>query len=369
MNAQTPNSPPLSPTEWSDPPANKRLVKFSVALVLAFLASAALAGGLTPDTALAVLINLSLALSLPGTQAAVASAQLLVLFLGCMVLFMSFATFASYTRSLSVAVLGAAGIGISTSIFANPVAGVTTALLLLLPLLLLDRLDRVLDYKNLLWLTTLLFLAVLLGSLSWSVYNASGALSVDALRQTLLQACDDYARYYEQMTDMLIAAGMETVVSSMPFYAREGAVSLVLNYRAALLPMIAMVNAFWFVTWYRRANGRQRPRIGLVMEGFALSRTGAVCYLLCSGLSIFGTDLLSLAGTQLMMVLSLPFSIQGINTLRRNMAVYGRGIPFFLLLALVLFAPPVSLLLFLAVCGVFDALMPKTFPSIRPPRQ
>ena len=134
MNAQTPNSPPLSPTEWSDPPANKRLVKFSVALVLAFLASAALAGGLTPDTALAVLINLSLALSLPGTQAAVASAQLLVLFLGCMVLFMSFATFASYTRSLSVAVLGAAGIGISTSIFANPVAGVTTALLLLLPL-------------------------------------------------------------------------------------------------------------------------------------------------------------------------------------------------------------------------------------------
>ena len=42
---------------------------------------------------------------------------------------------------------------------------------------------------------------------------------------------------------------------------------------------------------------------------------------------------------------------------------------FFLLLALVLFAPPVSLLLFLAVCGVFDALMPKTFPSIRPPRQ
>ena len=40
-----------------------------------------------------------------------------------------------------------------------------------------------------------------------------------------------------------------------------------------------------------------------------------------------------------------------------------------LLLALVLFAPPVSLLLFLAVCGVFDALMPKTFPSIRPPRQ
>ena len=221
MNAQTPNSPPLSPTEWSAPPANKRLVKFSVALVLAFLASAALAGGLTPDTALAVLINLSLALSLPGTQAAVASAQLLVLFLGCMVLFMSFATFASYTRSLSVAVLGAAGIGISTSIFANPVAGVTTALLLLLPLLLLDRLDRVLDYKNLLWLTTLLFLAVLLGSLSWSVYNASGALSVDALRQTLLQACDDYARYYEQMTDMLIAAGMETVVSSMPFYARE----------------------------------------------------------------------------------------------------------------------------------------------------
>ena len=162
MNAQTPNSPPLSSTEWSDPPANKRLVKFSVALVLAFLASAALAGGLTPDTALAVLINLSLALSLPGTQAAVASAQLLVLFLGCMVLFMSFATFASYTRSLSVAVLGAAGIGISTSIFANPVAGVTTALLLLLPLLLLDRLDRVLDYKNLLWLTTLLFLAVLL---------------------------------------------------------------------------------------------------------------------------------------------------------------------------------------------------------------
>ena len=39
------------------------------------------------------------------------------------------------------------------------------------------------------------------------------------------------------------------------------------------------------------------------------------------------------------------------------------------MLALVLFAPPVSLLLFLAVCGVFDALMPKTFPSIRPPRQ
>ena len=35
----------------------------------------------------------------------------------------------------------------------------------------------------------------------------------------------------------------------------------------------------------------KRPRIGLVMEGFALSRTGAVCYLLCSGLSIFGTDL------------------------------------------------------------------------------
>ena len=350
MNAQTPNPSPLSPGEWSDPPANKRLIKFSVALVLAFLASAALAGGLTPDTALAVLINLSLTLSLPGTQAAVASAQLLVLFLGTMVLFMSFATFASYTRSLSVAVIGAAGIGISTSIFANPVAGVTTALLLLLPLLLL-------------------FLAVLLGSLSWSVYSASGTLSIDALRQTLLLACADYAAYYEQMTDMLISAGMETIVSSMPFYSREDAISLVLNYLAALLPMIAMVSAFWFVTWYRRANGRQRPRIGLVMEGFALSRIGAVCYLVCSGLSIFGTDLLSLAGTQLMMVLSLPFSIQGINTLRRNMAVYGRGIPFFLLLTLVLFAPPVSLLLFLAVCGVFDALMPKTFPPIRPPRQ
>ena len=194
-------------------------------------------------------------------------------------------------------------------------------------------------------------------------------MSIDALRQTLLLACADYAAYYEQMTDMLISAGMETIVSSMPFYSREDAISLVLNYLAALLPMIAMVNAFWFVTWYRRANGRQRPRIGLVMEGFALSRIGAVCYLVCSGLSIFGTDLLSLAGTQLMMVLSLPFSIQGINTLRRNMAVYGRGIPFFLLLALVLFAPPVSLLLFLAVCGVFDALMPKTFPPIRPPRQ
>ena len=46
MNAQTPNPSPLSPGEWSDPPANKRLIKFSVALVLAFLASAALAGGL-----------------------------------------------------------------------------------------------------------------------------------------------------------------------------------------------------------------------------------------------------------------------------------------------------------------------------------
>ena len=48
LNAQTPNPSPLSPGEWSDPPANKRLIKFSVALVLAFLASAALAGGLTP---------------------------------------------------------------------------------------------------------------------------------------------------------------------------------------------------------------------------------------------------------------------------------------------------------------------------------
>ena len=135
--------------------------------------------------------------------------------------------------------------------------------------------------------------------------------------------------------------------------------------------MIAMVNAFWFVTWYRRANGRQRPRIGLVMEGFALSRTGAVCYLLCSGaVHLRHRSAVPLAGTQLMMVLSLPLSIlQGINTLRRNMAVYGRGNPFFLLLALVLFAPPVSLLLFLPFCGVFDALMPKTFPSIRPPRQ
>ena len=360
---------PSAMPEWSDPPSNKRLVKLSVALALSFFAASFLAGGLMPDTVMAVLINMSLTLSLPGTQAAVASAQLLVLFLGTMAMFMSFATFASYARSLPVAVIGAVGIGISTSIFAGPVAGVTTALLLLLPLLLLDRLDAMLDYKNLLWLTTLLFLVLLLGSLTWSIYAATGSISVDALRAALLQAGDNYAQYYRQMTDMLVTSGMETVVSGLPVYSREDSISLVLNYLTALLPMIAMVNAFWFVTWYRRANGRQRPRIGLVMDGFALSRGGAVCYLLCSGLSLFGGDALALAGTQLMMVLSLPFSIQGINTLRRNMTVYGRGIPLFLLLMMVLFAPPISLLLFLAVCGVFDALMPKTFPPIRPPRQ
>ena len=78
------------------------------------------------------------------------------------------------------------------------------------------------------------------------------------------------------------------------------------------------------------------------------------------------TKLLILGGIALvLLVASAVLLVRSI----RNKGQFICGASLSLVLALVLFAPPVSLLLFLAVCGVFDALMPKTFPSIRPPRQ
>ena len=344
---------------WQDPPPARRLIKLSLALIFCFFAASSLAGGLTPDTSAAVLINLVLSLSLTGSNAVMASAQLMILLIGSAMLFVAFATFASYSRSLPVGALGAVGIGISTSLLSGTAAGVTTTLLLLIPLLLVSLFHRRLDYKGLLFLITGFNLAALLVSLVQSVVTAKGVFTVQALREFLLAAGDSYIEYYRQVTQFMAESGMEPASVGLPSYSREAAVALVLNYLPALLTAIAMLSAFWFVTWFLRADGNQPPRIGYITEGFALSRLGAVCFVLCSGAASFGKGVTALAGSQLMIVLSLPFAVAGVNSVRHLLSLFGRGFAFFLVLPLFFFLPPTSLLLFFSVCGVFETLFPR----------
>ncbi|MBQ3076988.1 MAG: hypothetical protein IJC43_03940 [Clostridia bacterium] len=351
---------------WRDPPPKRRALKMAIAMLLALLASALLSGGVTPDTMHATLINLMLALSLPGMEAAAAGAQLMLLFVGLTVLLAAFATFASYSRSLPIALFGAVGIGVSVTTQSGLLAGGATALLLILPTLLVSPLHRKMRYKELLSLTTLLFVALLMVSLAGSVLLAEGNLSIDALRQSITTVSADYAAFYALIAEAVVASGVEKI-SVLPMLPQEGALSLVLNYLPGLIGCMAMLMAFWFVTWFYRADGRQPPRIAIVTMNFSLSRTGAFVYLLCTGLTFWGNEVLSLAAVQLMMLLSLPFSIQGVDAMRRSMMIFGRTIPLLIFFFLLLFAPPVGMILFFAACGVFDALIPT--PPWREPRQ
>ncbi|MBQ6001178.1 MAG: hypothetical protein IJL15_06625 [Clostridia bacterium] len=361
MNRQiSPQPASADPMIWQDPPPSRRLLKLSLALALCFFSASSLAGGLSPDTTGAILVNLVLSLSLTGSNAVMASAQLMMLLIGSTMLYLTFATFASYSRSLPVGALGAVGVGIGTSLVSGTSAGVTTALLLLIPLLLVSFFRHKLDYKGLLSLVAAFNLVALLASLVQSVVTSQGSFTVPALREFLLSSGESYIAYYKQVTQLMASSGVESVPAGLPSYTREAAVSLVLNYLPALLTAIAMVGAFCFVTWFLRADGNQPPRIGYVTEGFSLSRIGAVCFVLCSGVASFGKGVPALAASQLLIVLSLPFAIAGVNGVRRLLTRFGRGFAFLLVLPLFFFLPPTSLLLFFSICGVFETLFPRT---------
>ena len=341
----------------------QRLRKQVTALILAFLFAFALAGGfvhatLSVHTVFTLLADLALTLSLSGTVAAVVTTQLMITVVCVLMLAATFSTFAAHSRSPIVTMLGVVGISIFMFVAGGAPVSIAVTLYILPPVMLCSLFSRRLDYKTLLMLCTV-FLAVLFAvSLLSSVYAHSYAISVPALRSALLDLCADLAVRYQSVADQLITDGMQRAPSYFPPLRQDQAVLSVVNHIPAIFAIIAMLPAFVFVTYYRRASGQQPPKIGYVIDEFSVSQVGGGTFMAAVALSYaFSNDFGASMG-QLMAVMSLPMSLQGIASIRRRRKQTGRGIPFLLLLGLMMIATPASILLFLAVLGALDVLIP-----------
>ena len=340
----------------------------SRALVGAFLAAYMLSGGmvhriLTLDTVFTLLADLALAVSLPGNAGVLALTHVLILALGLVFLNIAFATFASYGGNLLLSTMGVAGIAFASGIMAGSEGVVVLAALLFLQAFLHHRLDYRADYKNMLMLNTLMLLALMLLSLNASIVRHGGALTVEALRKGLTVYAGELSGHYTATAAALAEQGMQTVPNILPPLRVDQAVLYVINNLPAILGVAAMICAFFFTSWFRRASGRQLPKLGLVLDEFEISQIGAAFYVGISLVAFFGGGIIGSAALQCTTVMTLPLSIQGLTSIRRNTKATGRGLPLIVILLLLFTATPTSILMFFALCGALDRILPKRKPE------
>ncbi|NLT57866.1 MAG: hypothetical protein GXX99_02760 [Clostridiales bacterium] len=347
--------------------------KLSLALVGAFLSIYLLSANLghrvlSADTIFYLLTDLSLSISQTGATAAFAATQVLTLLLGVFLLSANFFTFASLARRFWVVLIGGVGIGVTALTMIGPDAAVFILLFLLLPALLLQMYNPICDYGTMLTLGTLLNVVLYVVSLGRSTLRLGGEATAEGLRRAILAASTELAEVYREITAVMLAGSEQRFPSLLFTLKPDQAVAMVVNYLPTVLVVAAMLMAFFSTTYFRRTDGRQVPRLGAVILQFDISRVGAAVYVLASVMAFVLPSPSGDAATQLMAIMTLPLALRGLGTINRNARVAGRLIPFMAMLALMWFSGVYAMLMFLAVCGAVDVLLPdKLRQRLAPP--